>query len=88
MAHAEPEHLKGLEAALDELRSWPRIKEKSRGTFYVGSKSFLHFHIQDAHLWADVKLPDGGWAEVPATTKVDRAAFVKRVCQYYTALNK
>ncbi|MFZ1991411.1 MAG: hypothetical protein WAW96_16760 [Alphaproteobacteria bacterium] len=86
MAHAKPEHLKDLKPVLDELRGWPRLKEKSPGIFYIGSKPFLHFHIEGVRLWADVKLPDGGWTEVAATTKADRAAFMKRVSEYYAAL--
>jgi hypothetical protein len=86
MAHAKPEHLKNLQAALDEVRRWPRIKEKSANIFYLGAKPFLHFHTDGARLWADVKKPDGDWAEVPATTKVERATLLAAVKTHYARL--
>jgi hypothetical protein len=40
------------------LRETPGLREKKRGTFYRGSKAFLHFHEDPAGLFADVRLDD------------------------------
>jgi len=88
MAHAKPEHLTDLHAALDEVRAWPRVKEKSANTFYLGAKPFLHFHTDGARLWADVKRPDGEWTEVPATTKAQRASLLRQIEKHYFALTR
>ena len=55
MKHAGDAALDELEPLLDELRKLPRLKEKKRGTFYVGSKAFLHFHEDPAGPFADLK---------------------------------
>jgi hypothetical protein len=86
MAHAKPQDLQALQATLDELRGWPRIREPRPNIFYLGSKPFLHFHTDGARLWADIKRPDGEWAEVPAMTKPERAKFLKRAERHYSAL--
>jgi len=41
---------------LTELRALPQLREKKRGTFYRGSRGFLHFHEDPAGLFADVRL--------------------------------
>lgn len=55
MKHAGEATLDALEPLLGELRLLPRLKEKKRGTFYVGSKAFLHFHEDPAGPFADLK---------------------------------
>lgn len=54
------------------------MKEKSRGTFYRGSKAFLHFHEDPAGLFADVRF-DTDFERFRASTKAERAALVRRV---------
>lgn len=46
MAHAKPEHLKGLGPLFSEIRKTSVLKEKSPGCFYLKSKSVLHFHVE------------------------------------------
>jgi len=58
MKHADEFSLNQLEALLQELRTLPGIKERSRGVFYRRSKSFLHFHDDPAGLFADVRIGD------------------------------
>jgi hypothetical protein len=41
---------------LTELRALPQLREKKRGSFYRGSKGFIHFHEDPAGLFADVRL--------------------------------
>jgi len=55
MRHARPEDLDRLEDLLGQLRALPGLTEKSRGTFYVKSRAFLHFHEDPAGLFADIR---------------------------------
>ena len=55
MKHAGEAALDELEPLLVALRQLPRLKEKKRGTFYVGAKAFLHFHEDPAGPFADLK---------------------------------
>lgn len=55
MKHAGEAALDELEPLLVALRQLPRLKEKKRGTFYVGSTAFLHFHEDPAGPFADLK---------------------------------
>jgi hypothetical protein len=57
--HARPAALDRLEPLLERLRGLSVLKEKSRGTFYVKSHAFLHFHEDPAGLFADVRAADG-----------------------------
>jgi hypothetical protein len=56
--HAGPDALDRLEPMLMDVRDLPGLVEKSRGTFYRGSRAFLHFHEDPAGLFADVRLHD------------------------------
>ncbi len=55
MAHCPYDHLQDLEEELEEIRSWPGIREKSPGVFYVRSAAFLHFHEKEGERWADAR---------------------------------
>jgi hypothetical protein len=57
--HARPAALDRLEPLLGRLRGMAALKEKSRGTFYVKGRAFLHFHEDPAGLFADVRAADG-----------------------------
>ena len=55
------------------------MKEKSRGTFYRGSKAFLHFHEHEGDIVCDVRL-DGIDFERRMVTSVNaQRALVKDV---------
>jgi len=56
MKHAGPAALDQREPLLALLRDLPELREKSRGTFYRGSRAFLHFHEDPAGLFADVRI--------------------------------
>lgn len=61
---ARPDDLAPFEALLEHLRARPELTEqRSVGTFHRGSRSFLHFHADDASVFADVKI-DGEWERV------------------------
>jgi hypothetical protein len=78
MRHARPEDLDRLEPLLEKLRRLDGMKEKSRGTFYRGSRAFLHFHEHDGGFFADVRLADD-FERFPATTAAERKALLARV---------
>lgn len=77
MKHAGDAALDALEPVLVELRKLPRLKEKKRGTFYVGSKAFLHFHEDPAGPFADLKPSlDGDYERFRVRTAAERARLV------------
>jgi N-acetylglutamate synthase-like GNAT family acetyltransferase len=75
MRHARPEDLDRLEPLLEKLRRLDGMKEKSRGTFYRGSRAFLHFHEHEGGFFADVRLADD-FERFPATSAADRKALI------------
>jgi hypothetical protein len=56
--HARAEALDDLEPMLVELRQLDGLTEKGRGTFYRGSRAFLHFHEDPSGHHMDVRLHD------------------------------
>jgi hypothetical protein len=56
MRHAGAAALDDLEPLLAELRALDGLTERSRGTFYRGSRAFLHFHEDPTGHHADVRL--------------------------------
>ena len=80
MRHARPEDLDRLEPLLEKLRRLDGLKEKSRGTFYRGSRAFLHFHEHEGGFFADVRLQLAeDFERLPATTAAERNALVATV---------
>jgi len=77
--HATPAALDQLEAVLLELRRLGLLREKKRGTFYRGSKAFLHFHEDPEGLFADVKLDGGDFTRLRVSTVKERVAFLRAV---------
>jgi hypothetical protein len=59
MKHAGASALDALEPLLARVRAEGRLREKSRGVFYLKSKAFLHFHEDPSGLFADIRNPDG-----------------------------
>ncbi|HEV3227573.1 MAG TPA: hypothetical protein VGZ52_12085 [Acidimicrobiales bacterium] len=78
MRHARADALDRLEPLLVSLRALPQLKEKSRGTFYRGSKAFLHFHEDPAGLFVDIRLAED-FERFRATTKAEQSALLRRV---------
>lgn len=78
MKHAGPCALDRIEFLLNELRKRAALKERSRGTFYRGTRAFLHFHEHGPELFADVRLgPE--FERLPATSKADWKALLQVV---------
>jgi hypothetical protein len=78
MKHASPSTLDTLEELLAALRAWPALKEKARGTFYLKSRAFLHFHEDPAGLFADLRLA-AAFERFPVNTQSERRALLRKV---------
>ncbi len=79
MRHARPEDLDRIDALLARLRPLPGLTERKRGTFYVKSKAFLHFHEDASGMFADIKRPD--WKDfdrLKVDTPAEQDALVAR----------
>jgi hypothetical protein len=76
--HAGQEALDALEPLLAQLRKLPALREKSRGTFYLGSRAFLHFHEDPDGLFADVRFADD-FERTKVTSRADQSALLRRV---------
>jgi hypothetical protein len=75
--HAGEAALDALEPLLGKLRMLPRLREKKRGTFYVGSKAFLHFHEDPAGPFADLKVSlDGDYERFRVKTVKERTLVI------------
>ena len=78
MRHARPAALDELELMLEALRALPGVKEKSRGTFYRGSRAFLHFHEDPSGHHVDVRF-DAEFERFRVQTKSEQRAVIARV---------
>lgn len=77
MRHARDEALDGLEGLLVQIRTLPGLVEKKRGTFYVKSRAFLHFHEDPKGLFADIREAGGGdFERIDVTAEANRARLV------------
>jgi hypothetical protein len=76
--HARPEDLTPLAAVLERLRAVSVLTEKKPGTFYRGSRAFLHFHVDPAGLFADVR-PNDTWERLPVDTPDQQQALLDAV---------
>jgi hypothetical protein len=76
--HATQEDLDRLETLLAELRTFPELRERKRGSFSRGARAFLHFHEDTDELYADVRL-DSTFQRMKVTTGAEQAAFLSQV---------
>jgi hypothetical protein len=74
--HATPAALDTLEPLLAELRGIAELREKKRGTFYRGSRAFLHFHEDPAGLFADVRLAGDDFTRLRVSTRAEHHALL------------
>ena len=65
--HAREGDLGPIEQLLDRIRDLGGLTERKPGTFYQGSRAFLHFHVDDAGMFADVKV-DGSFQRMRVST--------------------
>ena len=77
MARADAESLKPLALLLRQLREIKGVKEKSAGIFYGRNEAFIHFHVQEGALFADLKKPGGsGFDRYPVDTPAGQRKFI------------
>ncbi|HVN39370.1 MAG TPA: hypothetical protein VMW19_14495 [Myxococcota bacterium] len=55
MRHARDEDLDRIEPLLGKIRALGTLIERKRGTFYLRSRAFLHFHEDPAGMFADLR---------------------------------
>jgi hypothetical protein len=78
MKHAGAKALDDLEPLLVALREEPSLREKSRGTFYRGSRAFLHFHEDPGGLFADVRI-DADFERVRVTSGAEQQQLLQSI---------
>jgi hypothetical protein len=76
--HATAPALDRLEPLLKRIRRHTALKEKSRGVFYLKSRSFLHFHEDPLGLFADLGMGDD-FVRYPVNSKAERDMFLKKL---------
>jgi N-acetylglutamate synthase-like GNAT family acetyltransferase len=79
MRHARSDDLDRIDDLLTRLRSIDGLKEKSRGTFYRGSKAFMHFHEDEGDIVCDVRLTGPDFDRRVVTTRTAQATLVKDI---------
>ena len=79
MKHAGPAALDTLEPLLARVRALPGLKEKARGTFYVKSRAFLHFHEDPAGLFADVRLAGDDFTRLRVTDFAEQDELMRQL---------
>jgi hypothetical protein len=55
MRHARDEDLDRIDPLLAKIRALGTLAERKRGIFYLGSRSFLHFHEDPDGMFADLR---------------------------------
>ena len=78
MKHAGIAALDTLEPLLAKIRALPKLREKSRGVFYVKSTASLHFHEDPAGLFGDIQI-SGEWHRYDVTNETSRKKFLAAV---------
>jgi hypothetical protein len=76
--HATEDDLDRVDALLAELRGFPQLRERKRGSFSYGSRAFLHFHEDAGDLYVDVRL-DSAFERMKVTSDAEQADFLAAV---------
>jgi hypothetical protein len=77
MRHARADDLEPLADLLTSLRALDGLTETKPGTFYRRSNAFLHFHVDPAGLFADLKL-DGEFQRFRVSTQREQARLLTK----------
>ena len=85
MKHASLETLRRLEPLLARIRALDGLVERKPGIFYRKSSAFLHFHEDDAGLFADAKLNGVDFERMPVSTPEQCEAFWSTVAAWSAA---
>jgi hypothetical protein len=78
MKHAGAEALDEIEVLLTKLRKHEVLTERKRGSFYLKSSGFLHFHEDPEGMFADLKIA-GTFQRFRVSTRAEQAAFLREV---------
>jgi hypothetical protein len=76
--HATEDDLDRAEALLVQLRAFPQLRERKRGSFSRGSRAFLHFHADGDDLYVDVRLGDD-FQRMRVTRDIEQADLLSRL---------
>jgi hypothetical protein len=82
LKHAGTTALDTLEPLLEAVRKQPQLKEKKRGTFYLKTKAFLHFHEDPAGLFADLWLGTN-WKRLPVNSPTEHQTLLDELNQLF-----
>jgi len=78
MKHAGSQALKNIAGLLEDLRERARLRERTEGVFYLGSKAFLHFHEDPTGTFADLR-SGVGFVRHPVNCAKEWRALLKEV---------
>jgi hypothetical protein len=77
--HPRDGELDHMVPVFEQLRGMDGLVERKTGVFYRRSKAFLHFHVDDDDVYADVRLAGVGFERMKVTTKTEQRALVAAV---------
>ena len=78
MARADAEALRPLQPVLRQLREIKGVKETQPGIFHARRDAFIHFHVEDGALHADLKKAGGsGFDRFPLGTPAEQRKLVE-----------
>jgi hypothetical protein len=72
--------LRAVEGLVDVGRDPPN--------FHFGSNPFLHFHLREEGIYADVRFGNGDFEPVWASTPEEREMLLARVCEHVESLQR
>ena len=78
MRRAGSATLARIQPLLEDLRSRTVLREARPGIFTLQSRAFIHFHDDDAGIFADVRLADA-FVRMPVTSRLEQADLLERV---------
>jgi hypothetical protein len=78
MRHAGPATLARLGPLLDELRARGVLREMRPGVFSLRSRAFLHFHDDEAGIFADVRLA-ADFVRMRVSTEAEQSDLLDRI---------
>ena len=76
MRHITPARLDTIDDLLAQLRMIDGLVERKRGSFYLSSRAFLHFHEHGDEIYADIRLNGETFDRRRATTRAEQRALV------------
>lgn len=79
MRHATSDDLVAVAPLIAELRSVSGLVERTPGTFYRRSRAFLHFHADEAGMYADIRLQGDEFERVPVDSSAAQQALLRQV---------